>query len=332
MTHHEGSNSFVELRSVEGGSPEGEAVPGEAAKVSMVSLANLRRGPVLRVMGEDHAHARLLACTPVPLPPILVERSTMRVIDGLHRVLAARMRGATTIAAYFFEGTEAEAFLAAVRANIEHGKPLSLADREHAAERLVTLHPDWSDRGIAETCGLSPKTAGRVRARASVEIPHLHTRVGKDGRARPVDPDAGRQRISAALIADPDAPLREIARRTATSVGTVRSVRRRLEEGKPAGADGASESGDLAISSRTPGQQWVNDTACASSEDATGFARWFDANQIRAEEAKVFQEAVPLSRTYAVIAEARARSQAWAEFAAALETRTRRMGSVRPVE
>ncbi len=168
----------------------------------MVALDQLRRGPLVRVLGEDHAHARLLAWTPQDLPPILVHRSSMTVIDGMHRVMAARLRGDKAIAAHFFEGGDSEAFVAAVRANIEHGKPLSLADREQAAERIMLLHPDWSDRAIGETCALSPKTVAGVRRRATAESPQLPARTGKDGRARPLDPAPGRERIATAMIED----------------------------------------------------------------------------------------------------------------------------------
>jgi hypothetical protein len=64
-----------------------------AGEVGLVEIARLVRGPMVRVEGENHAHARLLAWTPQPLPPILVHRSTMMVIDGMHRLLAAQLRG-----------------------------------------------------------------------------------------------------------------------------------------------------------------------------------------------------------------------------------------------
>jgi hypothetical protein len=85
-----------------------------------------------RLGGENRDHIRLLADATAPLPPILVHRSTMRVIDGMHRLRAAMLRGATEIAVEFFDGTEAEAFARAVRENVAHGLPLSRSDREAA--------------------------------------------------------------------------------------------------------------------------------------------------------------------------------------------------------
>src|SRR5580704_477773 len=198
--------------------------------VSRVEIERLVRGPMVRVDGENQAHARLLASTPQPLPPILVHRSTMMVIDGMHRLLAARLRGDTTIAVRFFEGSDDEAFVVAVQANIAHGMPLSLADRELAAQKIILLQPEWSDRVIGETCALSPKTVAGIRRCATGEGPQLPVRRGRDGRSRPVDPIPSRKRIAAALVADPSASLRRIAGLTGTSVNTVRDVRRRLAD------------------------------------------------------------------------------------------------------
>lgn len=315
--------------------PRGQGDPHSSRPTATVPIDQLRRGPVLRVMGEDQAYARLLALTPLPLPPILVDRSSMRVIDGMHRVLAARLRGETEIVVAFFEGDEAELFVAAVQANIEHGKPLSLADREHAAERIIGLHADWSDRVIAETCGLAPRTVAGIRRRATSEHPQLHARMGKDGRARPIDPVPGRQRIVNAVTADPNASLQKIASTTGTSVGTVRDVRRRLARGEDpiplrgVGRHELPKSEHMAVASDS---SWADDSACASTDEANGFARWFDANRVRVEECETHVNAVPLSRTYTAIAEAQARARAWLTFAAALENRVRKEASIRTGE
>ncbi|MEU4746566.1 ParB/RepB/Spo0J family partition protein, partial [Actinosynnema sp. NPDC023658] len=120
-----------------------------------------------RLDGEDPDHIRLLAGTTAPLPPILVHRSTMRVIDGMHRLRAAMLRGDTEIAVEFFDGTEAEAFARGVRENVTHGLPLSRADREAAAARIITAHREWSDRALAQLTGLSATTVAAVRARST---------------------------------------------------------------------------------------------------------------------------------------------------------------------
>ncbi|GLY71509.1 ParB/RepB/Spo0J family partition protein [Amycolatopsis taiwanensis] len=183
-----------------------------------------------RLDGEDEEHIAILAENDQELPPILVHRQSMRVIDGMHRLRAALRRGAETIAAEYFDGTEADAFVQAVRANIGHGLPLSLHDRKAAATRIARSHPGWSDRAIAKVTGLSHKTVAAVR-RSSGEVTQSTVRVGRDGRARPVDPVGGRRAVRDAIVASPKASLREVARKAGVSVGTAQKVREQLNRG-----------------------------------------------------------------------------------------------------
>ncbi|MFC4079746.1 ParB N-terminal domain-containing protein [Amycolatopsis samaneae] len=167
----------------------------------------------------------------VALPPIIVHRATMRVVDGMHRLHAARLRGDTTIDVHFFDGDEHEAFVVAVESNIRHGLPLSLADRKAAAERIVRSHPHWSDRAIAARTGLSHKTVGAIRRRSGGEIPHSAARVGRDGRQRRLDQVDGRLRASELISRNPGAPIREIAEDAGISLSTAKDVRSRLRRG-----------------------------------------------------------------------------------------------------
>ncbi|WP_445009379.1 AsnC family protein [Sphaerisporangium rufum] len=154
----------------------------------------------------------------------------MRVVDGMHRLCAARLRGAQTVAVRFFDGDDDDAFVAAVRSNIAHGLPLSLADRTAAATRIIRTRPDWSDRMIASVTGLAPKTVGAVR-RSTGDDAQSNRRVGRDGRVRPVNNAEGRRLAGALLTENPDAPLREIARAAGVAPSTVLDVRQRLERG-----------------------------------------------------------------------------------------------------
>lgn len=54
----------------------------------------------------------------------------MRVVDGMHRLRVAQLKGYETIEATFFGGGEDDAFIMTVTANMGHGQPLALADRE----------------------------------------------------------------------------------------------------------------------------------------------------------------------------------------------------------
>ena len=187
----------------------------------------------LRVKGEDIKHVRALAEVEDELPPIVVHRATMRVIDGMHRVRAAMLSGVADVEALLFDGSEDEAFLLAVRLNVAHGLPLTRADRVAAAVRIIHSSPQWSDRAIALAAGLSDKTVASIRRRASAsaEIPHLPDRIGRDGRIRPFSPAAGRRMAGDIIAENPDAAIREIALRAGISPGTARDVRERLRNG-----------------------------------------------------------------------------------------------------
>ncbi|MFD2470845.1 ParB/RepB/Spo0J family partition protein [Amycolatopsis silviterrae] len=173
----------------------------------------------------------MLAGAGARLPPVLVHRSTMRVIDGTHRILAARRRGDSEIAITYFDGTDFEAFVQSVQSNVRHGLPLTRADREAAVLRILAARPAWSDRAVAEVTGLSAPTVGAIRNRATGNSCQSHARIGKDGRIRPLTTAEGR-RAAAKIIAErPDASLREIASTAGISTGTARDVRDRLRRG-----------------------------------------------------------------------------------------------------
>ncbi|GLF98797.1 ParB/RepB/Spo0J family partition protein [Streptomyces yaizuensis] len=150
----------------------------------------------------------------------------------MHRVRAAALRGRSSIAVTFFEGTREEAFLRAVEENIAHGLPLPLADRKAAALRILTARPQLSDRAIAARTGLSAKTVAGVRRRSPGETPRVNTRIGADGRRYSRDTSQGRLRASELISARPDAPLRQIARDAGVSLGTAHDVRVRVLRGE----------------------------------------------------------------------------------------------------
>ena len=201
-------------------------------RFEVVPLDSLRPADSPRSSGEDEAHARMLADLDVDLPPVLVNRRTMRIIDGSHRVIAASLRGERTITACFVDCDDEEAFVLAVRLNVAHGLPMRQADRVAAAERILLAHPQWSDRAIAATVGVSHKSVGAIRRRTSGESTQLNVREGRDGRRRPVD-RWSRRREAARLVSErPEASLREIARAAGVSATTVRDVRNRLRRGE----------------------------------------------------------------------------------------------------
>ncbi len=235
----------------------------EGKPIVRVPIADLRRSQSPRLCGEDRQHIRALAESDAELPPIIVHRSTMRVIDGMHRLRAAELRERDEIDVRFFDGDESAAFVLAVRANITHGLPLSLADRKAAAAAIIRSHPDWSDRMIASRTGLAAKTVGGMRD-ADGGTSHPDSRVGQDGRVRPTS-TARARKIAGELIGEhPDLSLRQVARAVGLSPETVRDVRSRIrrdEDPVPAPRD-ARDPSDAATdtaANRTTGR--AEDTA-----------------------------------------------------------------------
>ena len=285
--------------------------------ITELSIATLKLGILLRFDEEDAEHAQSLAYCLDDCPPILVDQSTATVIDGAHRVLAARLLGRETIPARYFTGTHEEAFVEAVKANIAHGKPLTLAEREAAAKKLLKMHDDWSNRLVAQVCGLSDKTVGRLRE-TSAEVPQSSSRIGRDGRHRPIDTRVLRNEIAMALRVDPDAKADDLARTLRTSASTVRDVRKRIQSGDNPVRKERTVRAVNPIPYRTneergksAGVDWTSDMAILALPGGGGFAEWLTQTKIKSSQWEVHISEIPLGRIPQLIAEARSRALEW---------------------
>lgn len=314
------------------------AVLGQCEK-RMVEISSLLPADSPRLGGENLEHARALVESGADLPPILVNRSDMRVIDGMHRVRAAALRGADRIEAYLFSGSAETAFILSVQANIKHGLPLTLREREVAAQRIVKLRPDWSDRAVAEASGISAKTVGALRKRVGCDLPQLHARVGRDGRVRPLNHAEGRRRASEMIRRNPDASLREIAQSVGISTGTARDVRERVRRGEDplpprqrTGEDGVAPRCSPPQRTRGTAQRVVHDSmrmlqnlkkdpSLRFTDAGRQLLRWLDVHALTSDECASLAASVP-SHCMNVVAEvARGYAEAWKQFAEELEDR-----------
>ncbi|MFH8385306.1 transcriptional regulator [Kitasatospora sp. NPDC018058] len=185
-----------------------------------------------RLDGMDEEHVRRLAEIFTALPPVLVHRTTRRVIDGMHRLAAARSLGLLSVEVQYFDGTPEEGFLRSVSANIAHGLPLTVADRKAAAARILVSHAELSDRAIAARVGVDAKTVAAIRRGSTTETPQSNVRMGLDGRAHPLNRTAERLRAAELITRRPDLPLRAIVKATGISLGTAHDVRQRLLRGE----------------------------------------------------------------------------------------------------
>jgi ParB-like chromosome segregation protein Spo0J len=282
--------------------------------------------------GADPDHVQLLSERIAELPPIVVKRSTRRVLDGVHRLRATLLAGHDVIKVYFFEGDEPNAYVLSVMANVRHGRPLLRAERTAAAERIMGLHPQWSDRAIA-AAGLAPNTVGAIRRRSSAQSERLAVRRGIDGRIRPLDRAPGRRRTGRLLNENPDASLREIARQAGLSPGTVRDVRERLRRGEdilpprlrvrppstPA-ADPSTGSGSVHTSAVIL-ERMKRDPSLRFSEAGRLLLRLLSMNAVGQEERQKLVETVPAHCAGMAVGLARTYAQTWHDFAEQLERR-----------
>jgi hypothetical protein len=283
----------------------------ESFPVVKVPIAAISDGITLRRSGPSIQHIRALAESDEPLPPILVQRATMSVVDGAHRLLAARMRGQEEIDARLFDGDQASCFVMAVRANVTHGLPLSLADRKAAATNIIRFYPNWSDRMIALVSGLAARTVAGLRRRPSAENNQLGGRVGRDGRARPVNP-AERRRMAADIIAEhPEASLREIAQQAGISPETARKVRLQLRSGQAKSP--GSQSRDAAKPSAL--HALSQDPALRSRQQGRLLLRMLSAIHVLEEHRDEILRDIPMHDLERVAEAARACSRAWDRFA-----------------
>lgn len=318
------------------------------AEVQAIPLLKLDHLPVVKVpvvllaaadsprlSGESLEHIRTLAESDEKLPPIAVHRGTMRVIDGMHRLRAARLRGCTEIEARFVDADEASSFVLAVSENVRHGLPLSLADRKAAAERIIGSYPQWSDRMVGSVTCLSAKTVAALRQRLGVGQVPLAT-VGRDGRIRPRDGERRRQIARDLMIADPAASLRKIARQAGISPETARNVRMRLNADSAAQAedDGRTDeeqeslahlSGATAEARRVKQafEALKSDPSFRSTETGRSLLRMLAAWQVLKEHADGLIEHIPTHCLDRVALVAGACASEWQTFADTVEQRKR---------
>src|SRR4051812_38681241 len=142
--------------------PDEEGLVSEA-DLRDVPLAELRKNLSPRSNELDRHHVTILSEVFDQLPPVVVHRESLTLVDGAHRVAAARLLKRSTIRALLVESSLEDAMVEAIRLNVCHGKPLTRQERRAAVGRVLSVKPEWSDRRIAETCGVSPRTVASAR-------------------------------------------------------------------------------------------------------------------------------------------------------------------------
>jgi hypothetical protein len=104
----------------------------------------------------------------VSFPPVVIfdDGSKKYLVDGFHRLYAAKRVGRDRIQADLHSGSKHEGFMYSLRANSSHGLQRSNEDKRHCVMKLVDdfEYIDKSDREIAELCAVSHTFVGKIRA------------------------------------------------------------------------------------------------------------------------------------------------------------------------
>lgn len=146
---------------------------------------------------------------------VFYDGATYWLADGFHRFYGAREAKKKDIIVRVHNGSVREAILFACGANLGHGLKRTNADKRQAV--LVLLEDDewstWSDRQIAERCGVSNQFVSNMRAEVSTvdtsPPPAAAKRKGKDGKSYPAN-SPKRVPIAVAFEAD-DTEIEESA-------------------------------------------------------------------------------------------------------------------------
>lgn len=105
------------------------------------------------------------------------------LVDGFHRLNAARQDNRETIKANVYKGSLQDAYGAACIANLQHGKPLTRNERKKAIEQYIKLNVQRTNVDIAKDVGVSEKTVRRYRMEleSSGEIEPQEIRITANG-------------------------------------------------------------------------------------------------------------------------------------------------------
>ncbi len=269
-----------------------------ATAPTVIDVAKLMVGLSPRQTALQGDHVAVLSEALDELPPILVHGETMTVIDGVHRLEAIRRAGRTRIRAEVVQCSDAEALVLAVASNVRHGLPLTRAERRRAAEKILDVFPERSDRWIGSMTGLSHKTIGGIR-RGHGETQEGSPRLGRDGRRRPLAPTVTPAEVRRAAGASPLSSTRALAREFGVSASTVHRALHPEIDGDP---------------DETP------ESAIGPSPLLRPIHRLLDDLSPEADAATA-AKSIPLGLVYDAADACRERARRWLDLAAALEVR-----------
>jgi uncharacterized ParB-like nuclease family protein len=122
-------------------------------------------------------------------PPVVVfqvdqvDRGDFILVDGFHRLKAARRAKLGQILAEVRRGSRPDALRFALGANHKHGLRRTNGDKRRAVEMALAEFGNQSDRLLAEMCGVSQPFVSNLRHQL-ITVIGSKPRLGKDGKLR----------------------------------------------------------------------------------------------------------------------------------------------------
>jgi hypothetical protein len=122
-------------------------------------------------------------------PPvdIFYDGASNWLADGFHRYHAHKKAGVLDILATIHEGTIDEALQFALGANRANGLRRTNKDKRNCVKIALAKWPEWSDRRIAEVCGVGHPFVGKMRPTVESDSTSPTTRIDIRGNERPAN-------------------------------------------------------------------------------------------------------------------------------------------------
>ena len=150
----------------------------------MVMLADIQFIQSRAVLNFDvvDEYADAMATSKFPAGKAIYDGSTYYVYDGHHRGEARRKRGDDSMLLEWQLGEKSEAEWLALAANLRHGLHRTQEDKERAVKLALERQPAFSDRAIADHCGVSHPYVAKIRDELHGSSESSSTRTRSDGR------------------------------------------------------------------------------------------------------------------------------------------------------
>jgi uncharacterized ParB-like nuclease family protein len=136
----------------------------------------------------------------IEFPPVIVfhDGAEYWLADGFHRFHAHKQAGKASIEAEVRAGTLLDAKLLAVGANGSHGLRRTNDDKRRAVQMVLDepAWKDWSDRNIAEACGVSAPFVASIRRPPPLpkkEAPQAESAASPVDKRKPFTPKSAAQ-------------------------------------------------------------------------------------------------------------------------------------------